>query len=250
MTETQAPAPSEPAPPDPAPPPSDRVPVPLAVAIVIAAVLASLVVVGSAVQLSQQRLPTGPPRDPPSPTAPATGVRLGPGPLDASVGQLVVTLPDAPYVCQSYPPKLPPTFPNTATCGVAVHPNYNGKNDWYANAGLAQIPPALTVPGDPVATGEQVLESFAAQFYRGQRPTWENRSSRPYATPSVPEATLLTGELHIRVAKLPTRYDQVELVLVALSEDRYAAYFAGTPNDAPAAVRTALDASLASLRVA
>lgn len=135
MTETQAPPA---APPDPGPsPPADRVPVPLAVAIVVAAVLGALVVVGSVVQLSQQRLPSGPPRDPPAPTAPVSGVQLGPGPLEASVGPLAITLPDAPYVCQSYPPKLPPTFTSAAVCGVAIHRKYDGEKNWFANAGLA-----------------------------------------------------------------------------------------------------------------
>jgi hypothetical protein len=225
-----------------------RVPTPLAVAIIVGAVILGLVVVGAVVWLSEPRLSTGPAVAPPPRTSSASEVSYDARTRVANVQELRVELPRPPYECTSGAEAAPPTFTSLRTCDAPIHMNYNKQgDDWYASLGMAVVSPSLVVPGDLQATGDQVYAKMRAAFFGGHETTLRKRSSGPLDIAPPGKALSISSEVHYSVPGVSSSYDRMLLVVVELADGEYAICYSVRPNDTPKATLDVLNASLNTL---
>jgi hypothetical protein len=219
---------------------------PVAVAVVVAALLAAVVAVGLVGSASASRLASGPAVAPPPPTA-APALQYDPGSRAASVGTLRSTLAGSPYTCAPAPQPVRPSLTSAELCAAPVHQDYDAAgSDWTATTGLGVVEPDLVVDGDIKATGDRVFGSLRRQFFDQQT---EARRLVAQHTDLAPAGTSIavSGEVHYTVKGVPSRYDKLLVVVFELEDGRYGAWFSSRPDDASQATLTALDASLATL---
>lgn len=254
-TDATAPDPTKPASADPGPPaeplpaPEESdglVRMPLAVALVVGTLLLAVVAVGAVASATTRGLPSGPAVPPPTRSA-GSQVTYNPGSRAASVQDLKVTLPGAPYVCENGPGPALPSFDSVVVCNAPVHENYDGDADWSATTGVGVLPASLVVRGDAKATGDRAFASLRGQFFRDTTTTVTKRVAQPTDLAPAGRSVVVSGQVNYTVPGVPSRYDRLLLVVVALSDDRYGIVFSSRPDDTSKAVLTALDASLATV---
>ncbi len=159
--------------PSPASPGGPRVRLPLAVLVVVAAVVMSLLVVGAVVWISTPRLSTGPAVDPPAPVTVSTRVDYDPGSRAAAVEQVRMVLPAMPYGCEPEGAK-PPIFTSVVMCNAVVHDNYNSAGeDWFATIGIGVLPKDQ-VAGTLSDTATQLFDTLRVAFFTDQKTTVKN----------------------------------------------------------------------------
>ena len=235
--ERSGPAPAEP-----------RVGLGLAVAVVTAAVLLALVVVGAVVALDNDRLASGPPRNPPS--VPAESYTLDVAGRELRYQELAVTLPGAPFTCA--PPVDPPpaVLRGYVVCEAPVHPNYNkAGDDWYAEAGIGLPGDELVDPTDLRATANTVFRTLADGFYADTvHPQVKNKKGGEVGDLAPSEAYVVYGDVFVRTAGLRTASDRLFVLVVRLASGQHAFFFSVKPADASDAVTKAAQASFGTLK--
>lgn len=218
-------------------------------AIIAATVLLGLVVVGAVVWISEPRLSTGPAVAPPAPTSNASVVDYQPRDRTASVQEMRVELPRAPYACGSEAGEAPPVFTSVRTCTALVHENYNTRgDDWYASFGMAVVSPTLVVPGDLEATGDRVYDQMMGLFFAGQQTTIEKRSTAPVEIAPTGKSVSISSEVLYSIDGLSSSYDRMLLVIVELANGEHAVCYSVRPDDAPKATLNALNGALDTLQ--
>lgn len=222
--------------------------VPLAVALVVGAVLVAVVGVGAVVSASAERLPSGPAVAPPSPTPARARLVWQPDDNLATVGELRVVLPADPYTCSPSVTTLAPTFDDFVGCSVVVHEDYDGDDgDWTASTGVGLVPDDLVVEDDLKATADRVFSSLRRQSFSETKTTVRDLVASPTDRAPTGRSLLVSGEVAYRVDGLASRYDRVLVVVVQLADGTHAAWFSSRPDDTPAAALEVLDASIATL---
>lgn len=243
MTSTQAPAPAS----GPGPTPEPRLRLPVAVLAVVATVLVALLLVALVVRLDADRLPSGPPRDPPPPDERSS--RLVVEGRKVTFQELSITLPDAPYACNTTITSPPSGFSQLLTCGATVHDDYDGKgNDWGALMGVALVDDGLSAGGDPKGIASNVFDRvFSLSFSADQKPRATKQSDGP-AQLAAPSGSAWTQQADVRfsVPKLPTPYDRLVVIVVRLESGKAVAFFSDFPHDGGKDVLQALVASVDS----
>jgi hypothetical protein len=236
-----APAPLQPEPAEPG------VRLPLAVALVVGALVLATAAVGAVVSASAQRLPSGPALPPPTPSAVRPVVQYDPVSRTASVAALRWVPPVAPYACAADAQPRRPAFDELLLCAAPVHDDYAGADDWSASTGLGVVGPTLSVPGDPKATADKVFGALRGQFFAGQRTEVRQLVAQRFDGAPDGTATAVSGEVHYEVEGLPSEYDRLVVLVVELADGGYATWFSSRPDDTPASTLTVLDASIATL---
>ena len=224
---------------------------PLAVAILIGAVLLAFVAVGAVVALSTERLPSGPPVAPPAvvPPIPKTPVTVDAGTRKASAQEFRAVLPGAPFICD--PPKeLAGLFGSAVGCSAVVHRDYNDTgDDWYSSQVFGILDQNLVEPGDPAATADELVRGIATAYYANERVTVKKRSLKRLVDIAPDgKAVLLTMQFHYSVKGLDSRYDRIVIGLFQLADGEFGTWLASNPNDAPDKLGKVLDASAATVR--
>ena len=226
----------------------DTVRLPVAVLAVLATVVAALLVVALVVRLDADRLPSGPPHDPPA-LAPASSRMMVDG-REVTFQELKVTLPGAPFRCEPDLPSLPTGFTQLAACQSTVHENYDGKgHGWAAVTGVALVDDAIVRPGDLTTTTSSVFDAVMAfSFSPTDRPTLKKEAQGPATIPApVGSAYSRQADVHVRLNGLPTPYDRLVVVVVALQSGRHVAFFSDFPHDGSKEALRAVVASVSSL---
>jgi hypothetical protein len=225
-----------------------RVPVPLAVLILVGTLLLSVVVVGAVVWVSTPRLSTGPAVAPPPPSSTTSTVELDEKTQTATVQEMRVQLPEVPYECSPDAAESPPIFPSARTCNALVHPNYDSRgHDWYASFGIAVVSPSLVVQGNLRATGDQVYEALRGRLFPSEPTTLKKRSTGPLDIAPAGKAIAISSEVHYAVPGLSSSYDRMLLIVVELADGEHAVCYSVRPNDTPKATLAALNGSLNTL---
>lgn len=251
MSETaapeQAPAQAPAAEPGPAPAADPRLRLPAAVLAVVATVVVALLLVALVVRLDADRLPSGPPRDPPAPDAVAS--RLTVDGRKVSFQELSVTLPGEPYACNDGSEKPPANLVQVVTCFTVVHEDYDAAgSDWGALMGVALVDPVLS-DGSMADVTETVFNAVAYAAYRSdQRPRFSKRSSAA-AQLAAPAGAAWTQQADVRVTvkDLPTPYDRLVVIAVRLESGKVVAFFSDFPHDGSKQALQALVDSLGTL---
>jgi hypothetical protein len=231
----------------PAPSGSPHVRTPAAVAIVVAALLIGLVVVGAVVKLSANTLSTGPALAPPTPTSSTPPIGYDTGTRLATYANLQVTLPGAPYECAPAPQPSLPSFSTSLSCDALVHEEFQPGRSWYASAGLAVVSTGVSVPSDPKTTGQRELESVRSQTYGSDKATLSAVTAQ--RAQGFANAYFVSGKISYEIKGLPSRSDKVALVVVQLDAAQVV-WFSVRPIDSSKATLSALEASLNTLKVA
>ncbi|GAA3567829.1 hypothetical protein GCM10022197_25020 [Microlunatus spumicola] len=231
------------APVQPAAGPAVRLPV--AVLAVLATVVVALLAVGLVVRLDADRLPSGPPRDPPPAPAEATEFSVDSA-RTARLQEFSVTLPGAPFGCGDA--STPPTgFTAYVGCSSVVHANYNAAgNDWSALGGVLLVGDDLVTAGDLGATTKAVFDALVPQLYSaGDRYSLSKVSDGDVQLP-VPADRLSSRLANVDVRKkgLATPYDRLVVVVVRLESGRHVAFFSDFPHDGSKAALNAVTTSL------
>ncbi|MFT4167202.1 MAG: hypothetical protein QM650_18355 [Microlunatus sp.] len=224
-------------------PSRDAVPVSQAVGVVVAAVVAALAVIGLAISLTTDRLPTGPAFDPPTPQAP--GLDYSAETRRARLGPVSVTMPNDPYRCPRSPQPVGSLLTDGIVCNASVHPDYRGTDDWSATAGFG-LPAAALTKSTGADTAQAVFDSMRTAFFVDLETTVKNRTADT-ATLGGRQVAVLSGEVHYRVAGLPSRYDRIVVIALPLDDESYAIYFSSRPNDTPKSTLNVLDDSIGAI---
>lgn len=219
----------------------------VAIALVVGALVAAVVAVGAVASVSADRLPSGPASPLPTPTATAPAVRYEAASRSASVAELHLVLPGAPYSCDAAPRPGGPTFTSLVTCSALVHENYRGSADWTATTGLGVLNDPLVVPGDLKGTAEKVFGSLRTTFFRGTATTVRELSTQPFERAPADRSLVVIGEVRYRVRGVPSRYDRLVVLVVELAGGGYGVWFSSRPDDTPEATLAVLDEAIAGL---
>jgi hypothetical protein len=242
MSQSAPPAPTSAPPPE--PPVQQNVRRSVAAAILAAAVVLGIVVVGVVIRFNGDRLPTGPPLPPPTPTP--VGLQFETASREASYLNVKVMLAGPPYLCADRPQPMSP-FEQAAPCSLMVHQSYDGSNSWQAVTGLALVPDSLN-GSDAKATARAVFARIVQTQYPKGHASVSKLEVEPYET--IGDAALLTAHVDVDVPKLPTTYDAVVIVVLTAKDGEQVTFFSLKPNDAGDQALAALRASANTLTTA
>lgn len=237
---------NQPAPDQPQPRDEPRVRLAVAVGSVVAVLLVAIVAVGAVVTASTRDLPEGPAAAPALP--PTATVSYDLDTRRARVGEVSVTMPAAPYECQSGQ-ALTPTFSDAAVCNALVFADYQGTEDWYAGLGFGLVSQDLQAGDDVKATTRNVFDSLQKQFYADEATTAKNFLYQELTDVPTTQAVALAGELHYDIEGLESTYDKVLIIVVKLDAGGYVAWFSARPDGAPQATVDVLNDSLNSFGI-
>jgi hypothetical protein len=232
----------------PPPNPADRVVrLPAAAAIIAAVVLLSLIVVGAIVSFTADRPLTGPPIAPP-PRQAISKTGYDPVSRKVSLEEMQFTAPNAPFSCDPQPQDRAAS-PSALTCTAVVHRNYDKKkHNWAAVVSMGPVQQRLTQSGDLGIIASQAFRAILNWDYVSTKVTVKKRQlQRLTGVAPDGKAVLLSADVHVSEPGLRTKYDRLVLVVVELQSGRYAAWYAGRPNDSPNDVRKALEASASTV---
>lgn len=228
--------------------PSVRLPV--AVLALVATVVVALLAVALVVRLDADRLPIGPPRDPPTAPPEATSFTVGP---DRTVRfqELTMTLAGPPYGCGDSTD--PPTgFTAYEGCSFEVHPNYDAAgHDWSALTGALLVGDGLVTTGDLPATTRSVFDALVGQLYSADDRYALSKVSDGGVQVAVPvgRAASRLANVNVRRKGLATPYDRLVVVVVRLESGRHVAFFSDFPHDGGQAALQAVTTSLNTISV-
>ena len=217
---------------------------PVAVGVVVAAIVAVFAVVGLVVSLTDDRLPTGPAMAPPAPAEPE--VSYDSLLRRARFGDVVVSMPGLPYECPNAPGEAPPILVSGLVCNAAVHLKYNGTDDWSATVGFGSVTEALTKP-TAEDTAAAVFQQLRTAAFSNQTTTIRNQDSEEIDLSGNP-VWVMSGEVHYSVEGVPSSYDRMIVVALPVEDGGYAVYFSSRPSDTPQQTLDVLDRSITSLR--
>lgn len=222
---------------------------PWALAIGVAAVVLAVLVVAAAVRIAEPALPSGravaPTQQPAAP--PASTVAYDRATSVARVQELHAALPSRALACQPGADPVPSLFASWVPCEVAVHRRYDkAGHSWEALVALGVLPPDLA-RSDLAQTSDALLDRVVATSYARQqvRRTAVRTGPAGVAVPGRGQRTTL--RVQFSIPGLPTKADDVTLVVAQLSTGEYAAWVALVPEDSPAELKQAVNESAASI---
>jgi len=218
---------------------------PVAVLAVLATVVVALLAVALVVRLDADRLPSGPPRDPPPAPAEATAFSVDSA-RTARFQEFSVTLPGPPYGCGDV--QTPPTgFTAYAGCSHVVHANYDtAGDDWSALGGVLLVGDDLVTAGDLRATTKAVFDALVPQLYSAGDRYGLSKVSEGGVQLAVPADRVGSrlANVDVRRPGLDTPYDRLAVVVVRLESGRHVAFFSDFPHDGSKAALQAVTTSL------
>lgn len=231
------------------PPTGPVVRLPVAVLAILATLVVALLAVALVVRLDADRLPSGPPRDPPP--APREVVSFSVNGLDARFQEFSMTLAGPPFGCSdSQTPLI--GFTAFVACSHVVHANFDpAGDDWSALTGVLLVSDYLVKPGDLPGTTRSVFDALLPQLYSPDDHFTLSRVSQDRVQLPVPAAQLSSRLADVDVKKkgLATPYDRLVVVVVRLQSGRHVAVFSDFPHDDSKAALQAVSASLNTISV-
>lgn len=198
------------------------------------------------------QLPTPPATLPSTPTQPAASGSPA-GQLDdstrmARIDRASMQLPPLPYRLNPKPMELPGVFDVMFSADADVHRRYNGGRNWTASVALAHLSPAMTSGHDLERSGSAAIKAIAQHFFGGHRTTVSNPAVWDRAVDGHP-GLVFSVRANYSISKLPSRYDEVTVLLVRLDDGSMVAALSSVPDDADAALKELARTSLDSLTI-
>jgi hypothetical protein len=231
------------------PPTGPVVPLPVAVLTILATLVVALLAVALVVRLDADRLPSGPPRDPPPAPPEAMAFTVDPDRV-ARFQEFSVTLAGLPYGCGDA--QTPPAgFTAYVGCSHVVHANYDAKgHDWSAVTGVLLVSDPLVKP-DLGATTRSVFDALVTQLYSPDDHDSLSKVSSGGVLLPVPAGRYDSRLANVNVAKkgVATPYDRLVVVVVRLESGRHVAFFSDFPHDDSKDALQAVTTSLNTISV-
>jgi hypothetical protein len=222
----------------------------VAVLAVLAAVVVALLAVGLVVRLDVDRLPSGPPRDPPAAPPEVVAFTVDEN-RTAHFQDLSMRLAGPPFLCSDR--ETPPTgFAAFVVCSHVVHADYDAAgDDWSAVTGLLVVSDPLVTPGDLGATTRSVFDALVGQLYSAADHPSVSEVSEGGVQVGVPPGRSASrlGSVDVRAKGLATPYDRLVVVVVQLESGRCVAFFSDFPHDGSKDALAAVTGALATLSV-
>ena len=230
--------------------PEPTVRLPVAVLAILATVVVALLLVAVVVRLDADRLPAGPPRDPPAP-APEASTFTVDGDRTARYQEFSARLAGLPYGCGDT--QTPPAgFTAYQGCSYAVHANYDAAgHDWSALTGVLLVSDPLVTPGDLPATTRSVFDALVGQLYATDDHHSLSKVSSVGLQVPVPagRSASRSANVDVKVKGLATPYDRLVVVVVQLESGRHVAFFSDLPHDGGKAGLQAVTTSASTISV-
>ncbi len=223
---------------------------PLAVGITIGAVILAIILLGVSVSLTEDRLPSGPPVDPPPVQDRPVIALVDETTQEYVAGSVRMKMPAEPLSCSTTAGPARSGVPDGFTCQVFVHAKFGNGQSWMADTGFGVVPDDLVVDGDLKKTGDKLLGNVTTRGYEGIPlidPTFTTRRLNG-ATEPPDEAIVISGTVGYRVPELPSTSSKITIVVIRLADSgRHVMFFCDVPNDAPEAVVAGIGVGLNSI---
>ena len=156
-----------------------------------------------------------------NPATPATTGAAGPvGRLDqktrvATIGNASMTLPDQPYVL-SPDPMQAAGLDLFFLASAPVHPRYDGMHSWSSAVLLGRLAPG-GAGADLAERGQEAVRRLAHRMFANHRTRVQTVAMSDHAVDG--NAGLwITAQVHYDIDRLPSRYDELTVVLVQLDD--------------------------------
>jgi hypothetical protein len=184
---------------------------------------------------------------PAAPTATPDSVgRLDQQTRVATIGSASMTLPDDPYWLSPDPMQtvvLDMCFLSSAP----VHARYDGRHSWTSAVLFGRLPAAA--PGQELPDRGRAVARQLAQTLFNRHPTRVEKLATADHSVDGNAGVLVTAEVHYAVDRLPSRYDELTVVLVQLDDGSVVAAVSSVPDDSSASVTDLAGRALDSLTV-
>lgn len=216
--------------------------IPIIAAVVIAAVAAAI-----AINARSERAALLTPPPPVASTATRIAVQYDEATGVVSMPGLQATVPKSPFTSDRMIIDMFDVFEDTIESQVVVQKNYDGHNSWYAvvDAGLLD----RKVSGkDTEETAEKTFAQVLKNGFSDMKLSVKNRKSAALRS-SMGKAWVLSADVHYRHKGVKSSYDRVNVLVVEAGSGRYVCWLSDRPNKSDPAVKAAIDASIASLKV-
>lgn len=176
----------------------------------------------------------------------------GTGQLDyhsrqASIGRVSMRLPDDPYLLDKDPRQYRGLFDIAFLAHAPVHKDYVHGHDWLSSVMLAQLSGPLG-GADLDATGRAALHGLSRTIFYNYPTTVTELKTSDHSVDGG-NGMLVTGRVSYQVAGLPSRFDNVTVLLVPLEDGTLVAGVSSVPGDAGPALEAMAAQSLATLTV-
>jgi hypothetical protein len=185
--------------------------------------------------------------EPPTPSATISSIgRLDQQNRVATIGSASMTLPGEPYW-------LSPDPMRTAGLEVyflasaPVHARYDGGHSWTAAVLLGRLAPGPP-GGDLPGRGREVVHQLAQTFF-DQHATRVKKLAVADHSVDGNAGLLVTAQVHYAIDHLPSRYDELTVLLVQLDDGSVVAAVSSVPDDSTASVTALAEQALDSLAV-
>jgi hypothetical protein len=190
-----------------------------------------------------------------TPASPATSLPAGTseaGWLDektrvARIGAATMRLPAPPYALPSRSMSVPGLLDVFFLADAPVHPGYDGSDSWSSAVLLGRLSGTL-VGGQLQSRAQQTLQGLSQTFYRGRVTRLDHVGTADHAVDGHP-GLWVTARVHYDIDRLPSRYDDLTVVLVGLDDGSVAAAVSSVPDDADPTMTRLAAASLRSLAI-
>ena len=220
---------------------------PVAVLTILATVVVALLAVGLVVRADADRLPVGPPRDPPTAPPGASSFTVDPDRI-ARFEEFSLVLAGRPYGCGDLQ-DAPRGFDAIEGCSFEVHPNFDASGaDWSALTGVLLVGDQLVDP-DLATTTTRVFDTLVDQLYSADDHPSVRKVSEGGVRLTVPADRYRSrlGDVAVKKKGLATPYDRLVVVVVRLESGRHVAFFSDYPHDGGKDGVQALSTSLSSI---
>jgi len=164
----------------------------------------------------------------------------------ATIGGASMTLPGEPYLLTADPMQaegLEVFF----LASAPVHLGYDGRRSWSAAVLLARLAPG-PAGSDLGARGQQALDQLGRTLFSGHATRVEPLAADDHAVDGN-AGLALRARVHYDVDQLPSRYDDLTVLLVQLPDGSTVAAVSSVPDDAGASVVVPAEEALESLTV-
>ena len=193
------------------------------------------------------RLPLAAPAAP-VPGSPALGAvgRLDQRTRVATVGAASMTLPGEPYLLSADPMEAE-GLDLFFLASAPVHLRYDGRHSWSAAVLLARLSPG-PADADLAVRGQQALQELGRTLFPGHDTEVDPVSADDHAVDGN-AGLALRARVRYDVDRLPSRYDDLSVLLVQLPDGSTVAAVSSVPDDADAAVTALAQQALETLTV-
>ncbi len=164
----------------------------------------------------------------------------------AAIGDASIRFPGDPYALSPDPHQLKGVLNSVFSASAPVHERYDGHRTWSVAVLFGRLPAALN--GDLEAQGQVTLRQLCDSIFDGHATRLSDVSTADH-TIDGHAGVLVSGQVHYDVDGLPSRQDDVTVVLVGQDDGSVVVVASSVPDDAGPALVAQAAQTLASLQI-